>query len=174
MPSARDTKWLRIVGHVIEPTHNAAGAVHGTAIAAALIASAPKQLDLMTTAIAVPATLVVYWLAFSYAHFLATGISGRADGWVRGLRHSLAEEWSMVENSVLPLIVLLIAAGAGLSIEVATWVALGASVGLLFGWGLLAAARSGVTGGARWFGAGMSAVVGALIIALKVAVKALG
>lgn len=80
----------------------------------------------------------------------------------------------MVENSVLPLIVLLIAAGAGLDIDVATWVALGASVGLLFGWGLLAASRSGVTGPARWFGGALSAVVGALIIALKVAVKSLG
>lgn len=164
-------RWLKVLAHVVEPSHNAAGAVHGTAICAALIATVQEHDKLLTTAVAVPATLLVYWIAFSYAHFLGEGIAGGSTSWLRGLRHSLAEEFSIVENALLPLIVLLLLAAAHVPIDTAVWVSLGSAVALMFGWGLLAAGRSGLSGRAS-IGIGLtSALVGALIIVLKVAVK---
>ncbi|MFI9381526.1 hypothetical protein [Kutzneria sp. NPDC052558] len=164
-------RWLKVLAHVVEPSHNAAGAVHGTAICAALIATVQS---LATAAVAVPATLLVYWIAFSYAHFLGEGIAGGSASWLRGLRHSLAEEFSIVENALLPLVMLLLLAAAGVPIDTAVWISLGTAVALMFGWGLLAAGRSGHSGRAS-VGIGLtSALVGALVIVLKVAVKALG
>jgi hypothetical protein len=48
---------------------------------------------------------------------------------------------------------------------------LGAAVALMFGWGLLAAGRNGHSTGASVGIGFISALVGALIIVLKVAVK---
>ncbi|HEY0498367.1 MAG TPA: hypothetical protein VGD48_21675 [Kutzneria sp.] len=166
-------RWLKVVAHVVEPSHNAAGAVHGTAICAALIAVVEDHNGLIDSIVAVPATLLVYWIAFSYAHFLQEGIAGGSPRWLRGLRHSLAEEFSIVENALLPLVVLLLLAAAGVPIDTAVWISLGSAVALMFGWGLLAAGRSGHSGRAS-IGIGLtSALVGALVIVLKVAVKAL-
>jgi hypothetical protein len=166
-------RWLKIIAHVVEPAHNAAGAVHGTAICAALIATVQEHTKLLTTAVAVPATLLVYWIAFSYAHFLGEGIAGGSPSWLRGLRHSLAEEFSIVENALLPLVVLLVLAAAGVPIDTSVWLALGSAVALMFGWGLLAAGRNGHSGRAS-VGIGLtSALVGAVIIVLKVVVKSL-
>ena len=164
-------RWLKIVAHVVEPAHNAAGAVHGTAICAALIATVEERSKLMTTVVAVPATLLVYWLAFSYAHFLAQGISAESPSLLRGLRHSLAEEFSIVESAMLPLVVLLVLVAAGVPLEADVWISLGSAVAMMFGWGMLAAGRSGHSGRAS-VGIGLiSALVGALIIVLKVVVK---
>jgi hypothetical protein len=166
-------RWLKILAHVVEPSHNAAGAVHGTAICAALIATVQESTKLLTTVVAVPATLLVYWIAFSYAHFLGEGIAGGSQSWLRGLRHSLAEEFSIVENALLPLIVLLLLRLFAVPIDTAVWVSLGSAVALMFGWGLLAAGRSGHSTRAS-IGIGLiSALVGALVIVLKVAVKSL-
>jgi hypothetical protein len=166
-------RWLKVVAHVIEPAHNAAGAVHGTAICAALIATVQEPSKLLTTVVAVPATLLVYWIAFSYAHFLGEGIAGGSPSWLPGLRHSLAEEFSIVENALLPLIALLLLAGFGVPIDIAVWISLATAVALMFGWGLLAAGRSGHSGRAS-VGIGLtSALVGALVIVLKVVVKSL-
>ena len=164
-------RWLKVIAHVIEPSHNAAGAVHGTAICAALIATVQEHSKLMATVVAVPATLLVYWIAFSYAHVLGEGIAGGSPSWLRGLRHSLAEEFSIVENALLPLIALLLLSAAGVPIDTAVWISLGSAVALMFGWGLLAAGRSGHSARAS-VGIGLtSALVGALVIVLKVAVK---
>jgi hypothetical protein len=164
-------RWLRVVAHVVEPTHNAAGAVHGTAICAALIATVQEHSKLALTIVAVPATLLVYWVAFSYAHFLGEGISGGSPSWLRGLRHSLAEEFSIVENALGPLVVLVLLAIAGVPLDTAIWIALATAVALMFGWGLLAAGRSGHSARAS-IGIGLtSALVGALVIAMKIGLK---
>jgi hypothetical protein len=161
--TARVTGWLR--SH-LDPGRDASGSIYGTIITAATIVGVAEGThNVLDEAITVVATLVLYWIAHSYAQLLGRPRGG-TPSWTAAW-HELAAEWQMVAVCVLPLAGLLVAGLLGASFSLATSIALWLSVGLLFLWGLLAARRAGQGAGAQLLSSAVFAVLGIAIVVLK-------
>lgn len=116
------------------------------------------------------ATMVVVWLAHSYAVFVGHG--GRVDvpGRVQRLRHALSTELPLLACAVPTFVALAVATVADADLETTGSVGLTVSIAVM----VLTAARAAQrTGASRLgvFGAGASALVlGGVVVALKISV----
>jgi hypothetical protein len=169
--SAGAPRWA-----VIGATHNPSGAIYGTLVASAVLATEASSRDcVVEIALVVLATLIVYWFAHGYSDMLPERARHSAAG---GKAHALADlgralrsEWSIVSGSGSLLGVLLLSAALGAEENAAVDIALGFAVLELLLWGMLAARRADLR---RWamvgYGlgsAGLGLAIGALKIALQ-------
>jgi len=101
-----------------------ASAIYGLVVCSATLAAALASGELSFVAVSVLVTVVVYWLAESYAHALARhAVEQEPLGW-SGTLATLSQGWPMVSASFIPLGALL-AMGAwvrrSLSLSMSPW-----------------------------------------------------
>jgi len=154
-----------IVGWIV-PTQDASGVIYGTLVTAGTILAASENAqDVREVAITVLVTLVLYWIAHAYAEVI--GKSSRATPSLTAAGRELVAESRMVGACVLPLAVLLVVDWLWTGFQLATTIALWTTVGLLFGWGVLAARQAGLSGGSAVVSGLLYTLLGLVIIALR-------
>ncbi len=143
-------------------------AIYGLMTVGALLAAESADSETYAETVgAVAITMVVYWLAHSYAEFasdrLTEGESLRFSNLGRIMRHQVP----ILFGAAIPLVALLIdwAVGASLSTAVATALYTSAAMVVLIE--IVAASRAQQTGRERVAQIALGAVLGLLIIALR-------
>jgi hypothetical protein len=153
----------------LAPETDFSSAIYGQVLAgSAVVALSRHDEPPLEIAAGVAATMLVFWVAHVYAEAISRSVAraGRA----RAVRHLAEREWPMVQ-AALPAVVALTLAALGLwSRESGITIALGLGVVALAGWGYAAGRRSGRSQHRALLAALGSAVLGLLIIALKVAI----
>ncbi len=151
---------------------NLAGTIYGTVIATALVAGMSEDDSLSEGEIllSLAATMVAFWIAHAYANLLAGHASGgRLPTW-RQVRAGLAHEWSIVQAAMPAAGALLLGVIGMLSQTAAKDTAIGIGLVGLAGWGWILARRDRLSPG-RALAVGLaSAALGAVVIAVKLAV----
>lgn len=162
-------RFLDWLPHVRNPS----GAIYGTIVAAAVLASEGNSHEgVVEMAGVVLVTLVVYWLAHGYAEMLPHraryGASGLRVSIVGDLVGALRAEWPIVGGSFALIFVLLLAGLLGAGTETAVDVTLWFAALELLVWGAIAARAARLRGWAILGYAAGSAFLGVLIATLKV------
>ncbi len=145
-----------------------ASAIYGTVVTASVLVATGGRLSVAATCVTVIATVLVYWLAETYARALAHRIHTPA-----GQRPPIFAKhtWRLVTASYLPLGVLLLASALGVGVWGAILAALIFSTIMLGVVGWLAADRAGMHGLQRLVAVSLSAAFGLVMIALKLAIS---
>jgi len=144
-----------------------ASAIYGLVICSATLASSAVSGRLAVISVSVLVTVVVYWMAESYAHALARhAVTQTPLGW-SGIRAILSQGWPMVSASFIPLATLLLMGALGTSVFVAVNTSLAVATALLIGAGWTASRASGLRGWRLLTSTGMSAAFGLSMVALK-------
>lgn len=144
-------------------------AVYGTiAVGALLAAESARQETYPETVAAVVLTLVLYWLAHSYADLVERQVEEEAKLTVSGAMAVLVQDLPILIGAGIPLVALLIfwAGGANLSNAVAAGVWTSAAIIMAIEVG--AALHARLKGFQLLLQASVGALVGVLIIALRV------
>ncbi|WP_030443051.1 hypothetical protein [Actinoplanes subtropicus] len=118
----------------IRLTHNSAegtaAGIYGLIVSSSVLVTAHAEKAYKLDIIVV-ATLIIYWLAERYARIVAERIhEGHRPPW-HTVRDQLTSGWEIMSASVLPLLALLLARGAGAGLNLAVLVALITSTLLL-------------------------------------------
>ena len=141
--------------------------IYGLIIASSVLAASADDDDIVHVAGSVLGTLLVYWLAETYAHVMAARhVTGRSSAWT-AVRHDLRTGWPLVSASFIPLIVVVLAAIVGADVEIAETAGLICATVLLFASGWVAGRRRGSTGFGLFGGAVAAACFGVVLVGLK-------
>ncbi|MGK2955710.1 MAG: hypothetical protein ACSLFI_08595 [Solirubrobacterales bacterium] len=148
---------------------NYAGAIYGTILSMAVISTASKDESLGPMAIAgwAAATALVFWIAHVYATFVAAGFARPSDA-KEILLLAMKREWPLVQGSLIPAAAMLLAPLGLVSTESATYVAVWVGVGVLFIAGVAMGTREDLTWGRRLTIGVINALIGLLIVSLKI------
>lgn len=144
-----------------------AAAIYGTIVAGSVMAAGAGHSTVGGTTLAVIVTVLVYWLAESYAHVLATRLSGESPAHQAHLRQHLRSTATLVTASFTPLGAMLVAAAFGAGARDAITAALIVTSIWLGVLGWVAARRSGQHGLALVASTVGSSLIGLVLIALK-------
>jgi hypothetical protein len=159
----RAATWLLRVA-----ADNAHGAVYGTVMVGVLLAAEDTHHEGYPETIAA-ATLVLalYWLMSLYTYTLGIRLrtGGRLDRPL--LRRSSTHELALVEGALIPILAVLVAWAAGATLDSGVTVALWVTSASIVALELAAAWRAQLAPRDRWIQAGVGAVMGLAIIALK-------
>jgi hypothetical protein len=139
----------------------------GTTVCGGAIAAGAGHIDdLGQLVIAIVGTVLVYWVAHLHAATLAHRVEERMS--LRAaFGHALESNWLMLAAALIPVVILVICDLLGVAILTASWIALGATVALLGGYGYVAAGRGGLSPSGRVVSAIGGVLVGLLIMLLK-------
>jgi hypothetical protein len=148
-----------------------AGAIYGTIVVAGLLAATGPDDDpeIWPTALWVLVTVMVFWLAHSWALSMArraTGVAAQAGG----VRSSLARHWPLVQSAFPPLGVMFLAALLGADDETAILLAAWSCVVLLGAWGIVVAREEHESPLRIALTALGCAALGALMVVLKIVI----
>jgi hypothetical protein len=162
--AASGTPWRRLAIVAANPR----GAIYGTIVASAMIAATSaggKSPDLILTATVT--TLLVFWLAHVYAHFLDHEVRHDRTR-LKVLASIMGQELSMVAAPALSIVFLLFGAigllGEALGVRLALWT----GVVQLFGWGIEVGRRRGQTWPAALLAGLINGTFGLVVIVLEV------
>lgn len=145
------------------------GTITGTVVCAAAIAYAGERIESVAQlTVVIVGTVAVYWIAHLHAITIGSALTHRHHP-VAAFRHALRETWPIAGASVVPLAVLLVSSLLGAELRTAAWSALIATIALLAGYSYVAGARGGLDTGGRIASATAGAVLGLLVVLLKVA-----
>lgn len=149
-----------------------AGVIYGIILATALIGafSEQDQVGAIATFIAVMGSALVFWLAHAYAHILASGMLARRTTTWAGVREALERQLPLVLGALPPALVLLATPLGLLSESNAQSAAMLTGIGLLTGFGLLAARRQGAGLVGTIVLTAISAGLGIVVVVLKSAI----
>jgi hypothetical protein len=145
-----------------------ASEIYGLIIASSVLAASADDDDIVHVSLSVLVTLVVYWLAESYAHVMAL-MHARAAGTMALAVRELRSGWPLVSASFIPLLAVVTSAVLGQQVRTAQTVGMICSTVLLFGSGWIAGRSSGLTGIRRLLAALIAAGFGLALIGLKAA-----
>ncbi len=117
----------------IEPEDNPRNTIYGT-IAAGLVIAAedPKSTSYPRVIVATLIAVAAYWLAHSYAHWVAERFGRRAPSSARDFGHALRHEWPLAEGAAVPVAALAIAWAVGAPLTTGDTAALSAALAALF------------------------------------------
>jgi hypothetical protein len=154
-----------------ERAEQLAGGIYGTVVVAGLLAATGADSDpvVWPTALWVVVTVVVFWLAHSWARTMARRATGLADR-RREMRESLVRHWPLVQSAFPPIIAMLIARALGASDETAILIAGCSCIVLLAAWGVAVGRQEHESLGRIVATAAGSAFLGALMVLLKVVI----
>jgi hypothetical protein len=141
--------------------------LYGLVVAGSVLAAAPEDLGLGRLAVVLAGTLLVYWAAESYAHWIALRThEGRA--LTTGERREVLQDGlPLVAACLVPVAVLLVEAVLGVPTETGVRVALFANVVLLVVVGWRMSTAGGLRGGARVLSAAGTGLLGVAMVVLK-------
>jgi hypothetical protein len=160
--------WASRVIDWIEPDHNPAGVVYGTLIVGAVLATeSVRRETLVDTIGATVLTLVLYWLAHSYAATLGDRLDKQIPLSAAGIVRSLVRDRAIIRGASIPILALLIASGIGASLATAVLVAVWASAAAVVAFEIVAAIRARLRGRELIVQVGVGAVMGLAIIGLR-------
>lgn len=143
----RAVAWLAGLGGWLEPEDNPSGVIYGTITAGALLAAESTRRETLAEAIgAVAVTLVLYWLAHAYSSALGARLESGGAWSARQLLRVAAHEAALLKGATLPLVVLVVAAVAGVSTSGAVFAALVATALLLVVLEMIASRRARLKG----------------------------
>ena len=147
---------------------NPGGVLYGTLAVGVLLAGESAQRETYgETAGAVAITLVIYWLAHSYASFAAERLEQERPADLRGLVRTVGHEFSIVLGAGLPLLAVLISWAAGATLHAGISAGIWTSAGMVLLTELVSGVRAEQKG---WELAGqvaLGALLGFAVIALK-------
>jgi hypothetical protein len=144
-------------------------AVYGTiAVGALLAAESARRETYLQTVAAVVVTLVLYWLAQSYADLVERQVEEEAKLTVSGAFAALMHDLPILIGAAIPLVILLIFWAGGASLSNAVTAAVWTSAAIIVAIEVGAAVHARLKGMQFLLQAIVGAVVGLLIIALKV------
>jgi hypothetical protein len=150
-----------------EAERRLASGIYGLIVASSVLAASAGNEDIAHVSLSVLVTLVVYWLAETYARIMAAQhVRGQQLGWARA-GHDLRAGWPMVSASFTPLVAVVIAAALGVNVSTAKTIGLAWATILLFSSGWVSGRRRGMTGARLLLGAVIAASFGVALIALK-------
>jgi hypothetical protein len=141
--------------------------LYGLVVAGSVLAAAPEDLGLGRIALVLAGTLVVYWVAESYAHWIALRTHERRPLLAEERREVLADGLPMVAACLVPAAVLLLEALLDVPTGTGVRVALGVNVVLLVVVGWRMSTAGGVHGGARVLSAAGTGALGVAMVVLK-------
>jgi hypothetical protein len=160
--------------HPAEAPHaNPARAIYGTILVMAVIAALSHDDSVRSAELiaGVLATTFVFWIAHVYAEVLGSRLEGE------GGRPTLANvavaargEWPLVEASLLPVLGLLLGVLGIVKTETAVYIAIGAGVVELFGYGIAAGRQLHLSRGGVIVVGVVNGTLGLVIVVLKVLV----
>ena len=146
-----------------------AGLLYGTlAVGALLAAESARRETYAKTIAAVVITLVLYWLAHSYAEFTGRRLANKEPFEFSGLVQTFVRELSILIGASIPLLVLLIWWAAGGSLTAAVGAAIWTSASMIVLIELVAGLRAQASGSELLKQAAFGAVLGLGVIALRV------
>ena len=141
--------------------------LYGLIISGAVLATAGQALRLAWVGAAVFGTLVIYWAAETYVHWMAArSVHGRDLTREERLR-TVRDGWPLVTAGAIPVTVLFVEAGLGVENGLAIRVTLAVNAVLLFVVGWAMSRASGLRGVRLVLSAAASGVLGLGMIALK-------
>jgi hypothetical protein len=148
---------------------NPAGLVYGTiAVGALLAAESVRRETYVKTVAAVVVTLILYWLAYSYAEFTARRLREHGRFTLDGLARCAAHELSVLIGAALPLLVVLVLWAAGSGLSVAITAAIWTSAATIVTIEAVIGVRAQLQGRDVLRQIAMGALLGLLVIALRV------
>lgn len=120
----------------IEPEDNPRNTVYGTIAAGLVIAAEDPVVETYPRVIAATVVSVVtYWVAHGYAHWVAQrfqGLTPVTAGWsFGGLVKALVHEWPLTEGAAIPVAALAVAGASGVPLPAGDTAALSTAVGAL-------------------------------------------
>lgn len=132
-----------------------------------MLATSGQALRATLLAVAVFGTLVIYWAAETYVHWMAAqSVHGR--GLTRAERLRIVREgWPLVTACTVPVTVLMVEAGLGVEIGIAIRVTLAINAVVLFVVGWTMSRSSGLRGARLVLSATASGLLGLAMIFLK-------
>jgi hypothetical protein len=145
-----------------------AGAVYGTIVVAGVLGASEydKQPEALDTGLYAVSTVIVLWVAHSWAQTLGRRLVG-GGGLGKALRHSLGRDWPLVQSVLPPLGAMALAGLFGASDETAISIGFWVCLAALCAWGAAIAHRERASAG-RTVGAALgSGLLGLLLVALK-------
>jgi hypothetical protein len=141
--------------------------LYGLIVSGAVLAATPDSVRLVAVAIALFATLVVYWVAETYVHWIAARSHVRRD--LTGPERSaiVRDGWPLVAACVIPVTVLAVESVLQVDTPTAVRIALGVNAILLLvvGWDMSRA--SGLTGVRLVLSTAVTGLLGVAMIVLK-------
>jgi hypothetical protein len=148
---------------------NPAGMVYGTILIATLLsAESERNETYLKTIVAVLIALALYWLALAYSEFTGRRIKDGEHFTVGGFRRAAHHEISVLVGAAIPLLVLAVCWIAGSSLYTAVTIAIYSAAGVIVLMELLVGYLSNATGRDLIGHTVVGAVLGLLIIALRV------
>jgi hypothetical protein len=143
--------------------------LYGLIISGSVLASAPTHFSLVRIALAVLGTLVVYWSAETYAHWIAARTVHGRDLTGDEKRAVLADGLPLVAACIVPAAVLLVERLLHVEVSRGVDVALAVNVVLLLVVGWRMSRAGGLTGWRRAGSTLITGLLGVAMIALKLA-----
>jgi hypothetical protein len=163
-----------IPAHPVSPEHaNPARAIYGTILVMAVITALSHDDTVTSRQLigGVLATTFVFWIAHVYAEVLGSRVEGGSGApTLTNVATAARGEWPLVEASLLPVLCLLIGVLGVVKTDTAVTIAIGVGVVQLFGYGILAGRRLGLSRGSTIVVGVVNGALGLLVVALKVLV----
>jgi hypothetical protein len=161
-----DTERDSTVRDLLAEEQATAAAIYGIIVSSAVMASAHGD-SALKLAVAVLATLLIYWAAERFAHVMGERIIHAPELTSGRLRSHLSSGWELVSASFLPLGVLLAAGLLGADVDDAVLAALLSATALLVAAGWKVGGEAALSRSSRLVSALLSGAFGAAMILLK-------
>lgn len=148
---------------------NAGDVVYGTILVATLLsAESARQETYPKTEGAVVVALILYWLTITYAHYAGERLEHEQPFSYSGFSRAALHEVNLLYGSTVPMVLILVfwVAGAGLTTAVSA--ALWSAVATIVVTEVVIGARAGLRGLALVRQTALGAVLGLLVIVLRV------
>lgn len=150
-----------------DPHRRRAAHLYGLIVSGAVLATAPDEFRLVRVAVLLLGTLVIYWAAETYVHWMASRTVLKRDLTGPERRAIVVDGWPLVAASAVPLALLALESLLGVETKVALDVTLAVNAVLLFVVGWRMGRVSGLTGIRLLVAAGGAGLLGITLIALK-------
>jgi hypothetical protein len=141
--------------------------LYGLIVSGAVLATAPEDFRLVRVAVLLFGTLVIYWAAETYVHWIATRTLVQRDLTRHEFRLIVGDGWPLVAACSVPVAFLLLEALLGIDTATALDVTLVVNVGLLIATGWQMGRASGLAGVQLFVSVCVTGLLGISLIVLK-------
>lgn len=150
-----------------DPHRRRAAHLYGLIVSGAVLATAGDELRLVRVAIILFSTLVIYWAAETYAHWMAARAHLQRGLHRSELRAIVRDGWPLVAACAVPMVCLGLEAILGIETALALDLTLAVNAVLLFAVGWQMGREGGLTGIRQATAAASAGLLGLALIALK-------
>jgi hypothetical protein len=148
---------------------NPGGIVYGTILVATLLAAeTPKRETYAKTVGAVVLSLLIYWLSIAYSEFTGHRVTGSEPFELGSFAETARHELAVLYGAAVPLAALLVCWAAGADLYTAVTVAIWTAVAAIIATEIAIGVRAELTGRELVVQTGMGALLGLLVVALRV------